>query len=80
MISCMFHLQYEGIVFSWSLCPDPGTPDNGYVCDSSADNGSYQEGDVIWFCCHNISNLQGNNSITCIAPGNWDSDIPECVG
>ena len=54
-------------------CGDPGTPTNGRRNLSSTTYNS-----VVNYTCDVGYTLQGSNSRTCLANGNWSGSVPQC--
>ena len=56
-------------------CGDPGTPTNGQHSLSSTTYNS-----VVTYTCDVGYTLQGANSRTCQADGQWSGSVPQCTG
>ncbi|XP_077865861.1 C4b-binding protein beta chain-like, partial [Saccoglossus kowalevskii] len=54
-------------------CGNPGKPDNGY-----AKGTDYTYGSNVTYICDDGYTLNGTETITCQADGNWNADVPLC--
>lgn len=57
------------------LCPDPGTPDNGFRLLK----GHFEPGSKVSFGCNPGYHPHGDWTLECLPNGNWSSIPPNCI-
>ena len=61
-----------------TTCPDLFPPYNGYIAYIVGIQD--RVGSVAQFSCENGFTLVGNPLLTCMTDGEWDNNLPTCVG